>query len=712
MKRYRLLMFAVAALAFSGTGTSAQAAQTCELLASDRPAPQEGGTQSSDLVPELVADSAVYQTSLAVSPDGNVIAAGYDDGMINLWNATSGDLVRRIQAHDAQVGALAFSPDGCRLASGSVDRRIRLWRLMDPGSVPRTLTAHDHVINAVGFSPDGEILASTSVDGTVRFWQEGDDAPYHTIPIGKGSLNGDIAFSPDGRLFALTDSRSLVSVVGVGWDFPGYTIQIANQGQPNTVAFNSDSSLLAIGTVNGDIRILDALSGDLQRLISGGEPAVGNIAFSADGDFIARGSDSPDVKIWRVADGSMFRTVTTPADNTVAIAFTGVTGELIIASSTNRAISSWNFSKSEQLLRIQMLANTPRSVQFSADGRRIVVGYHDGAVGLLTAGEGVQVARFAAHSGPVTDIALSADGKRFATSSEDGWVGIWSLETGRSVRRIRVMDTEGMGGLLSIALAGKDRVLAAGGREVPIELRRTSDLGLVTRLGGDQLGWTFSLLADPDGDWLADGGDRGKLRLWDTDNWQLSTAIDLEAGIITDMALSVVTRQLAAATYEGSVLLLDTRTWERLGDFDLGDNSVNALAFTSEGESVIAGMNSGDVQIRDVRDKSSGGTAARFGALTAKLSGHTKRIGALSPSPDGKTLVTVSADKTLRLWDLDTGRELWRFVDYGDAGNARVSDGRLWISSSALASQIWLKDGNGAYHGLQDGLGAAESDEP
>ncbi len=113
--------------------------------------------------------------SLAFSPDGAWLAAGFGEGSILLMDTASGELIRTMTGHQAHVYALAFSPDGSRLASGSDDTSIRLW---DPqrGTQVALLAGHDDYVFSLAFSPDGSMLASGSGDTTVRLW---DTRPVH-----------------------------------------------------------------------------------------------------------------------------------------------------------------------------------------------------------------------------------------------------------------------------------------------------------------------------------------------------------------------------------------------------------------------------------------------------------------------------------------------------------------------------------------------------
>jgi WD40 repeat protein len=103
-------------------------------------------------------------SALAFSPDGNLLAAGYEDMRVVLYDAQTGEPIRVLRGHTGKVYDVAFSPDGRLLASGAGDGTM-LWDV-ETGARVHTLEVPAY---KVAFSPDGRLLA-TEDSVTVILW--------------------------------------------------------------------------------------------------------------------------------------------------------------------------------------------------------------------------------------------------------------------------------------------------------------------------------------------------------------------------------------------------------------------------------------------------------------------------------------------------------------------------------------------------------------
>ena len=182
---------------------------------------------------------------VAFSPDGKQIASTSEDGTLRLWETTSGQAVRVLQAKNKRGFAQAFfSPDGKRLAALG-DSVLYIWSVSD-GTL-----LHERPSQAAAFSPDGKRLASVSVDGVSI--EMLDAADWRVLFSMKGHTQSSsefaagiagVSFSPDGALLASAgyDDKTVRL-----WDTASgqaiFTLQ--RDEAVEVVAFSPDGKLLA-----------------------------------------------------------------------------------------------------------------------------------------------------------------------------------------------------------------------------------------------------------------------------------------------------------------------------------------------------------------------------------------------------------------------------------------------------------------------------------
>src|SRR5439155_16382321 len=112
-----------------------------------------------------------------------------------LW-LTRGQELATLRGHQGLVRSLALSPDGTLLASGGEDHQIRVWDAATY-QLRLTLDGHTDTVNSVAFAPDNTLLASASADHTVRLWDSSTGRQLATIDASTKSVNR-VAFAPDG----------------------------------------------------------------------------------------------------------------------------------------------------------------------------------------------------------------------------------------------------------------------------------------------------------------------------------------------------------------------------------------------------------------------------------------------------------------------------------------------------------------------------------
>ena len=147
---------------------------------------------------------------LAVSPDGQTVAAASWDARIGLWPVDGGE-PRFLTGHDAGVSAVEYTDDGARLLSASVDGSLREWDVA-LGRETRTLLRHGFGINKLVVNEDQGWLAYGAVDGVVRIVDLETAGEISDFTLGRRPILA-MALSRDGTMLATGDGEGYISIV-------------------------------------------------------------------------------------------------------------------------------------------------------------------------------------------------------------------------------------------------------------------------------------------------------------------------------------------------------------------------------------------------------------------------------------------------------------------------------------------------------------------
>ncbi|MGE5656004.1 MAG: WD40 repeat domain-containing protein [Actinomycetota bacterium] len=301
-----------------------------------------------------------FVNSVAISPDGKILASGSWDKTIKLWNLGTGELIRTLTGHSDRVNTVAISPDGQILVSGSSDETIKLWSLSS-GEVIRTLLGHSLGVNSVAVSPDGQIVASCGgPDNSIKLWQQETGELLLTLMGHLDDVNA-VVFSPDGQILASGSSDATSKVWDVKTGELQRTLSGLNLGV-NSIAISPDGQMLASVSNDYTIKVRNLHTGRLLRILnspsrreSGAETVTrgealhilrnyvsrGNsVAISMNGMLLASGCDDNTIKIWHLATGELLGTLKGHSGTVYSVAI-ALDDKTIISGSADETIKVW-----------------------------------------------------------------------------------------------------------------------------------------------------------------------------------------------------------------------------------------------------------------------------------------------------------------------------------------------------------------------------------
>jgi eukaryotic-like serine/threonine-protein kinase len=334
---------------------------------------------------------------------------------------------------------------------------------------------------------------------------------------------------------------------------------------------------------------------------------------------------------------------------------------------------------------------------YSPDGSRIATGWGNGSIWVLNGVTGESILEWSGHRARVGAVAYSPDGKRIATASGGaGWqpgdnsARIWDASTGK---QLTLLQHGASVNSVAWSQDGTRLVTAAGlwGREEDNSVRiwdaETGRELLCLRAGN---GAVVSAAFSPDGRRIVTGEWANTGRVWDAvSGEQLLVLNGGPAEVLYSVGFSRDgTHIISGSTGSRSVHVWDAATGKELFRLQGHQSSVNSVAFSHDGQRIVAGEAGVALRVWDV--------AAR--TPLHLLFGHTAGISTVAFSPDDSRMVSASRDGTARVWHGEAG---WAFpVLRGHKGTVCCAafspdDSRIvtacssWANTSDRTAKIW-----------------------
>ena len=589
-----------------------------------------------------------YVNAVAFSPDGRFLATGSNDaeGYIQVWDIATGQRVKVITGHEDEVLSLAYSKDGSQLLSSSYDKTARLWDTAT-GKEVRKFSGHTWWVWSAAFSSDEKQVVTAGHDGTAIVW---DVASIKRSPSFTGHQGPvfSAAFSPDGK-----------QVVSAGYD------RRVLAWSPDEVK-PFDFKNLTAGAAAAPPHF---------RTFEGHTDAVRSVSFSPDGSLLLSSSQDNTVRVWDFAAGQMLKTFRGHGGQVQAAAFLS-DGKRILSASHDRSVREWSIAGNAEIRTLQGRvldghSDAVLAAAYSQDQQQIVTASRDRTARTWNTSTGQPSLTLAeGHAYLASTAVFFPNGKRLLTAAVDNTARIWDVSTGGQLLRL-----DGSGRSAAATLSHDAKWIATGGDDKSAQLWDATTGKRLKKFEG-HLAEVTAVAFSPDDRLLATGDAKGHVKLWTINEGRVVAKLDGHTRRISAIAFLADGSRVLTASGDNTVGQWDVATGQELPQLILKHpDGILAMQPIPGGTSVVTSGADRKLRVWDTAGAK----------VTQTLGPFEGDIFSLSVSADGKRLLTAnSEERTVRLWELETGREVQSPQPGGKLGplvDLNLHGGLLWSTA-------------------------------
>ena len=460
---------------------------------------------------------------------------------------------------------------------------------------------------------------------------EGHTAGVHSVSI-----------SPDGR-FVVSGSGGILQSEDCTlrvWDFDaGRCVRTleGHSARVNSVSITPDGRYAVSGSKDDTLRVWDFETGRCVRTMKGHAAGVNSVSITPDGRYAVSGSQDFTLRVWDFETGRCVHILEGHAGDVRSVSITPDGGFAVSAGggawrkSDDNTLRVWDLDTGQCVLTMEGHTFWVNSVTITPDSRYAISGSHDNTVRLWDLEAGQCVRTMKGHTKSVNTVTITPDGRYAVSGSDDTTLRVWYLETGRCIRTLE-------------------------GHTTAVNSVSTTPDG---RYAVSVEGSTYN-------------SKENTLRVWKIyfeKAYQAELMVSLPKGFKArkeeDDAFSHAIERAEALYRAGNYRNSFSILYEEWKDTEFSDNTSIKKLYSD--------------LMKKGRKK-----GLHFSFQKAVLKGHSSSVNSVSITPDGRYAVSGSADKTLRVWDLETGRCVRILEGHSNAVNSItiIPNGRYAVSGS------------------------------
>ena len=429
-----------------------------------------------------------------------------------------------------------------------------------------------------------------------------------------------------------------------------------HKGAVRSADLSSDGSRIVTASDDGTARVWSATTGEqLTTPLDHGGFAIEDVEFSPNGRLIATAGADQRVRVWNAETG-MPITESLPHVNHVDHVSFSPDGKLVVGAASDSGMSRiWSVATGTLLQTLHATGHEGRfsDAVFGTDGQTLLTFHHGGIphtvdyarMFLWDVADGTLIRQQQAHRNGFLHVGLDRKRRRIVTTSRDNSARVWDMNTLEPVTR---------------PLLHKNWVDAAqfcdnGEQLVTASLDGTAsiwDVSTGKRLvelsnGKRVMDATFN----HDGTRVATGDADGIVRLWHSETGEQIGPPMRHSGSVNRVMFGRTGRKVVTCSDDQTVRIWDLAGMESPPEAIHHREWMTGVRFVNDDQHVISQSRKGRYYVWDAD------TGRQLQQFT-----HGPLGAGYDVSSNGKQLATISEDRVVKLWSLDTGRRHWQSV--------------------------------------------------
>lgn len=612
-----------------------------------------------DGLPPGASDSKLTKPSeitfVELHQDTNLLAVGYEDGSIKIWDLISGTVLINFQGHKSAVTILRFDNEGTRLISGSKDSNIIFWDLVGETGLFK-LRSHKDQITGLWFNE--EWLISTSKDGLIKVWDLKSQQCIETHVAHTGECWGlglidDLLVTTGAEnqvkvwKLDLTEEETKLTERGVfekQSKSRGLEVSFAKVGSNKFFYVQNADKTIEFFRIRTEEEISKATKKREKRLKEKGydELEIENAIKESEVNMLVqpfttlRSIYKIKSATWALTNSSKLEVLISSSNNTIeyyTIAYTNkevtapvksFTVELqghrtdiramdisdnnkLLATASNGLLKIWNTMTANCIRTFE--SGYALCTKFLPGGSLIVVGTRAGEIELYDLATSTLLETVQAHEGAIWSLDLTPDGKSLVTGSADKNIKFWNFKIEQEL------------------IPGSDRMAA----KMKIFHNKTLELN-------DDI---LSLKISPDTKYLAISLLDNTVKVFFFDTLKFYLSLYGHKLPVLSIDISDDSKLIITSSADKNI---------KIWGLDFGDchksifghqDSIMSVKFLPDSHNFFSGGKDGLLKYWD---------GDKFECIQ-KLSAHQSEIWSIAISTDGSFVVSTAHDHSIRIWE-------------------------------------------------------------